>query len=107
MMLVSIKSLTHDVKGTLVAMTLGDYRCRFEGKFKTLRSLPFRHGIELDFFHNCRIIGLTLENLNSQKWAPSDFSKKFLIIVHKVAFVSVKSCNSVEDVRVHPCSEMS
>ena len=50
---------------------------------------------------------LTLENLNWQKWAPSDFSKKSLIIVHKVAFVSVKSCNSIEDVWVHPCSEMS
>ena len=45
---------------------------------------------------------LTLENLNWQKWAPSDFSKKYLIIVHKVEFVSVKSCNSVKDVWVHP-----
>ena len=61
----------------------------------------------LVFFHGCRIIGLTLENMNLQKWAPSDFSKKSLIIVHKAAFVSLKSCNSVEDVWVHPCSEMS
>jgi len=59
------------------------------------------------FFHGCRIIGLTLENLNWQKWALGDFSKKSLIIVHKVAFVSVKSCHSVEDVWVHPCSETS
>jgi len=36
--------------GTLVAMTSGDYRCRFEGKFKTLISLPSGHGIELGFF---------------------------------------------------------
>ena len=81
-----------------MAVTLGDYRCRFEGKFKTLRSLPSRHGIEQGFFYGYRITGLTLENLNLQKWAPSDFSKKSLIIVHKVAFVSVKSYNSVEDV---------
>ena len=81
-----------------MAVTPGDYRCRFEGKFKTLRSLPSGHGIELGFFHGCRITGLTLENLNWQKWAPSDFSKKYLIIVHKVAFVSVKSYNSVKDV---------
>ena len=59
------------------------------------------------FFHSYRIIGLTLENLNWQNWAPSDFSKKSLIVVHKVAFVPVKSCNSVEDVWVHPCFEMS
>ena len=85
----------------------GDCRCRFEGKFKTLRSLPSRHGIELGFFHGYRITGLTLENLNLQKWAASDFSKKSLIIVYKVAFVSVKSYNSVEDVWVHPCSKMS
>jgi len=90
-----------------VAMTSGDYRCRFEGKFKTLRSLPSEHGIELGFFHDYRLIGPTLENLNWQKWAPSDFSKKSLIIVHKAAFVSVKSYNSVEDVWVHPCSETS
>jgi len=61
----------------------------------------------LVFFHGCRIIGLTLENMNLQKWAPSDFSKKSLIIVHKVAFVSVKSYNSIEDVWVHPCFETS
>ena len=83
---------------TLVAATPGDYLCRLEGKFKTLRSLPFGHGIELGFFHGYKITGLTLENLNWQKWAPSVFSKKSLIIVHKVAFVSVKSCNSVVDV---------
>ena len=82
----------------LVAATPGDYRCRFDCKFKTLRSLPSGHGIELGFFYSYRIIGLTLENLNWQKWAASDFSKKSLIIVHKAAFISVKSCNSVEDV---------
>jgi len=81
-----------------VAATPGDCRCRFEGKFKTLRSLHFGHGIELGIFHGCRIIGLTLENLNCQKWAASDFSKKSLIIVYKVAFVSMKSYNSVKDV---------
>ena len=91
----------------LVVATPGDYRCRFEGKFKTLRSLPSGHGIELGFFHGYRIIGLTLENLNWQKWTPRDFLKKSLIIGHKEAFVSVKSCNSVEDVWVHPCSETS
>ena len=91
-----------------MAVTSGDRRCRFEGKFKTLRSLPSGHGIELGFFfQGYKIVGLTLENLNWQKWALSDFSKKSLIIVHKVAFVSVKSWNSIEDVWVHPCSEMS
>ena len=80
-----------------MAVTPGDSRCRFEGKFKTLRSLPSRDRIKLGFFHGYKIIGLTVENLNWQKWAPSDFSKKSLIIVHKVALVSVKSCNSVED----------
>ena len=81
-----------------MAATPGDYRCIFEGKFKTLRSLPSGHGIELGFFQGCRITGLTLENLNWKKWAPRGFSKKSLIIVHKEAFVLVKSCNSVEDV---------
>ena len=106
MMLVSITSLTHEVKYNGGRDT-GDCRCRFEGKFKTLRSLPSGHGIELGFFHGYRIIGLTLENLNWQKWANSEFSKKSLIIVYKATFVSVKSCNSVEDVWVHPCSETS
>ena len=59
------------------------------------------------FFHDCRIIGHTLENQNWQKWSPRDFSKKSLIIVHKAPFVSVKSYNFVEDVWVHSCSEMS
>ena len=62
----------------LVAATPGDYRCGFEGKFKTLRSLPSGHGIKLGFFHDYRIIGLTLENLNWQKWANGDFSKNNL-----------------------------
>jgi len=61
----------------------------------------------LVFFHSYRIIGLTLENLNWQNWAPRDFSKKSLIIVHKVAFVLVKSCNSVEDVWINLCSDTS
>ena len=64
--------------GTLVAMTSGDYRCRFEGKFKTLRSLPSGHGIELGFSHSYRITSLTLEKLNWQKWANGDFSKNNL-----------------------------
>jgi len=62
----------------LVVKTPGDYRCRFEGKFKTLRSLLSGHGIELGFFHGYRIIGLTQENLNYQNWAPKDFSKNLL-----------------------------
>ena len=90
-----------------MAVTSGDYQFIFEGKFRTLRYLPSEHGIELGFFHGYKITGLTLENLNWQKWAPSDFSKKSLIIVHKVAFVLVKSCNSVEDVWVLLCSETS
>ena len=56
----------------------GHYRYIFEGKFKTLRSLPSGHGIELGFFYGCRIIGLTLENLNWQKCANGDFSKNNL-----------------------------
>ena len=62
----------------LVAAAPLDYRCKFEGKFKTMRSLPFGHGIELGFFHGYKIIGRTLENLNWQKWAPRDFSKNHL-----------------------------
>jgi len=34
----------------LVVETPGDNRCRFEGKFRTLRSLPSGHGNELGFF---------------------------------------------------------
>jgi len=34
----------------LVAATPRDYRCRFEGKFKTLRALPSKYGIELGLF---------------------------------------------------------
>jgi len=41
----------------LVAATPVDYRYRFKGKFKTLRSLPFGHRIELGFF-------LGLQNYN-------------------------------------------
>jgi len=40
--------------------------------------MPSGHGIELGFFHGYRIIGLTLENLNYQNWAPKDFSKNHL-----------------------------
>ena len=90
----------------LVVKTPGDYRCRFEGKFKTLRSLLSGHGIELGFFHGYRIIGLTLENLNYKKCSTEIFLKS-LIIGHKEVFVSVSSYNSVEDVWVHLCSEMS
>ena len=48
---VSINYITYPWRyGTLVAVTSGDYQRRFEGKFKTLRSLPSVHGIELGFF---------------------------------------------------------
>ena len=40
-----------------------------------VRTLLSRYGIELVFFHGCRIIGLTLENLNWQKWTIVDFYK--------------------------------
>jgi len=59
----------------LVAVTPRDYRCRFEAKFKTMRSLPSRHGIELGLFHGYRIIGLTPEILNWKKWPPEIFLK--------------------------------
>ena len=72
-----------------------------------MRYLPSGDRIELGFFHGYKIIGVTVENLNWQKWAPSDFSKKSLIIVHKEVFVLVKSCNSVKDVWVYPSSETS
>ena len=53
------------------------------GKFKTLRSLPSGHGIELGFSHSCRVVGLTLDNLNWQKWANGDFSKNNLSFATK------------------------
>jgi len=43
-----------------------------------LRSLPSGQGIELGFFHSYKIIGLTLENLDWQKWDPRDFFKNYL-----------------------------
>ena len=84
----------------------GDCRCRFESKFKTLRYLPSGDGIELGFFSRLQNYRPHPREPKLEKWAPSDFSKKSLIIVHKVAFVLVKSCNSVEDIWVHLCSEM-
>ena len=48
---VSINYITYPCReGTLIATTPKDYRYRFVGKFKTLMSLPFGHGIELGFF---------------------------------------------------------
>ena len=64
----------------------------------TLRSLPFGHGIELGFFSWLQNYRPHPREHELAKVAPSDFSKKFLIIVHKVAFVLVKSCNSIKDV---------
>ena len=51
----------------LVAATPWDYRYRFKGKFKTLRSLPFGHRIKLGFF-------LGLQNYNPQHGEP-EFAK--------------------------------
>jgi hypothetical protein len=53
----------------------GECRYRCHGKYKTLRTLPFRHGIELGIFHSYRTISLTLGNLNWQKWVLIDFVK--------------------------------
>jgi hypothetical protein len=39
---------------------------------------PSGHGIKLVFFHDNRIIGLMLVNLNRQKWVPIDFSQNNL-----------------------------
>jgi len=48
---VSINYITYPCRqGVLVAATPRDYQYRFEGKFKTMRSLPSGHGIELVFF---------------------------------------------------------
>ena len=91
----------------LVVVTPGDYRYRFKGKFKTLRSLPSGHGIKLGFFSQLQNYRPHPGEPELAKVGPSELSKKSILIVHKVAFVSVKSCNSVEDVWVHPCSEMS
>jgi hypothetical protein len=71
-----------------------------------MRNLSFRYEIELDFFHGYRIRYLTIENLNWKKWTPRDFSKKSLIIGHKVAIILVKSCNFNEEVWVHLCFEI-
>jgi len=91
----------------LVAATPGDYRYRFKGKFKTLRSLPSEHRIELGFF-----LGLQNYRPNHREnefttVGPWRFFEKSLIIGHKTAFVLVKSCNSVEEVWFHPCSKTS
>ena len=64
--------------GVLVAATPVDYRYRFKGKFKTLRSLPSGQRIELSFF-------LGLQNYKPHhgepelaKVGPRDFSKNHL-----------------------------
>ena len=51
----------------LVATTPTDYWYIFEGKFKTLRSLPFGHRIKLGFF-------LGLQNYNPHHGEP-EFAK--------------------------------
>jgi hypothetical protein len=53
----------------------GECRYRCHGKCKTLRTLPFGHGIKLGIFHSYRTISLTLGNLNWQKWVLIDFVK--------------------------------
>ena len=91
----------------LVAATPADYQCRFEGKFKTLRSLPSGHGIKLGFFSQLQNYRPHIREPGLAKVGPKRFFLKLLIIGYKVAFVLVKSCNSVEEVWVHPCSKMS
>ena len=46
---VSITLPNHLIKATAGSET-GDYRCRFQGKLNTLRTLSCGHGIELGFF---------------------------------------------------------
>ena len=52
---VSITLPNHLIKATTslrppAGSETGDYRCRFQGKLKTLRTLSSGHGIELGFF---------------------------------------------------------
>jgi len=61
-----------------VATTPRDYRCRFEGKFKTLRSLPFGHGIELGFFLGLQNYRPHPREPELAKVGPRDFSKNHL-----------------------------
>ena len=89
-----------------MAETPRDYRCRFEGKFKTLRSLLSEQGIELGFFPQLQNYRPHPGEPRLAKVGPRDFLK-LLIIGHTEAFVLVKSCNSIKDVWVHPCSETS
>jgi hypothetical protein len=70
--------------------------CRCHGKCKTLRTLPFGHGIELDFFHSNKTTSLTLENLNFQKWDPSDFLKITYLRPQSNIYFD-ESSNSVKD----------
>ena len=106
-MLVSITSLTHSVKVHLVPRHWGtaDVDLRANLRPRDLCLLDMESS--LVFFHSYRIRGLTLEAEIGKSGQLVIFVKKSLIIVHKAAFVSVKSCNSVEDVWVHPCSETS
>jgi hypothetical protein len=60
-----------------------DWRCRFRGVCKILRTLPSGHKMKLDFFHGFRITGLTLGNLNWKKWAIVDFCKINLSLATK------------------------
>ena len=62
----------------LVATTPRDYQCRFEGKFKTMRSLHFGHGIELGFFSQLQNYRPHPKEPELAKVAPKDFSKNQL-----------------------------
>jgi len=62
----------------LVATTPRDYRCRFEGKFKTMRSLHSGHGIELGFFSQLQNYRPHPKEPELAKVAPKDFSKNQL-----------------------------
>jgi hypothetical protein len=78
MKLVSTTSHNHTVN-VRDGRDTGKCRCICRGKCRTLRTLPSRHGSKLaSFFHSCRTIGLSLGNLNWQKWVPGDFSKNNL-----------------------------
>jgi hypothetical protein len=71
-----------------------------------MRTLPSGYGIKLDFFHDCRSRCLTIEDIIG-KSGPLEIFLKITYRRPQIAFVLVKSLNSVEDVRAHPFSEMS
>ena len=85
-----------------------DCRCRIQVKFKTLRTLPSGHRIELGFFFTAAESQASPQRTRIGKSVPLEiYFNESLIIGHKASFVSVKSCNSVEDVWVQPCSKIS